>query len=89
MPLHCGAFHSATFAAQPRTEVQSARKGLRGTVPAIGRFETRITTIDAASRRGRTEERPMNLMVWLPAMFFLGLASMGLFVAFVSACERI
>jgi hypothetical protein len=31
----------------------------------------------------------MNLMVWLPAMFFLGLASMGVFVAFVAACDRI
>jgi len=31
----------------------------------------------------------MDLMVWLPAMFVLGLASMGLFVAFVDACDRI
>jgi hypothetical protein len=31
----------------------------------------------------------MNLVVWLPAMFFLGLASMALFVAFVAACDRI
>src|SRR5262245_48679523 len=31
----------------------------------------------------------MDLMVWLPAMFVLGLASMGLFVAFVEACDRI
>ena len=30
----------------------------------------------------------MNLVVWLPAMFFLGLASMALFVAFVAACDR-
>jgi hypothetical protein len=41
------------------------------------------------SRRGHTEERPMNLVVWLPAMFFLGLASMALFAAFVAACDRI
>jgi hypothetical protein len=27
--------------------------------------------------------------VWLPAMFLLGLVSMGLFIAFVTACERI
>jgi hypothetical protein len=31
----------------------------------------------------------MNLVVWLPAMFLLGLVSMGLFIAFVTACERI
>ena len=31
----------------------------------------------------------MNLFVWLPAMFFLGLCSMGLFLAFVDACDRI
>jgi hypothetical protein len=31
----------------------------------------------------------MNLVVWLPAMFVLGIASMALCLAFVSACERI
>jgi len=31
----------------------------------------------------------MNLMVWLPAMFVIGLAAMGLCLAFVIACEKI
>jgi hypothetical protein len=31
----------------------------------------------------------MNLYVWLPAMFVLGLASLGICLAFVSASERI
>jgi hypothetical protein len=31
----------------------------------------------------------MNLVVWLPAVFLLGLAGVGLCLAFVSACERI
>jgi hypothetical protein len=31
----------------------------------------------------------MNLYVWLPAMFALGLAGMGVCLAFVYACERI
>jgi hypothetical protein len=31
----------------------------------------------------------MNLVVWLPAMFVLGLVSMGLCLAFVSACDKI
>jgi hypothetical protein len=31
----------------------------------------------------------MNLIVWLPAMFLLGLAGMGLCLAFVSACDKI
>jgi len=31
----------------------------------------------------------MNLVVWLPAMFVLGLVSMGLCIAFVTACEKI
>ena len=31
----------------------------------------------------------MNLIVWLPAMFFLGLVSMGLCYAFIGACEKI
>jgi hypothetical protein len=35
------------------------------------------------------EEPLMNLVVWLPVMFALGLASMGLCLAFVAACDRI
>jgi hypothetical protein len=31
----------------------------------------------------------MNLVVWLPAMFALGLVSLGLCLAFTLACEHI
>ena len=31
----------------------------------------------------------MNLGIWLPAMFILGVASMGLCYAFLKACEKI
>ena len=31
----------------------------------------------------------MSLIVWLPAMFLLGLAGMALCLAFVSACHKI
>jgi hypothetical protein len=31
----------------------------------------------------------MNPIVWLPSMFLLGLVSMGLCIAFVTACEEI
>ena len=31
----------------------------------------------------------MSLIVWLPAMFALGVTGMGLCLAFVFACERI
>jgi hypothetical protein len=31
----------------------------------------------------------MNLYVWLPALFALGLAGLGVCLAFVTACERI
>jgi hypothetical protein len=31
----------------------------------------------------------MNLVIWLPAMFLLGLASMGLCYAFIDACAKI
>jgi hypothetical protein len=42
------------------------------------------------SRRRRIKkERGMNLVVWLPAMFALGLVSMGVCYAFVFACEDI
>jgi hypothetical protein len=31
----------------------------------------------------------MNLEVWLPAMFILGLATLAILFAFVYACERV
>jgi hypothetical protein len=31
----------------------------------------------------------MDLTVWLPALFLLGLLGMGLMLAFVAACERV
>ena len=31
----------------------------------------------------------MNLEIWLPAMFLLGLASMGACLIFINACEKI
>ena len=31
----------------------------------------------------------MDLTTWLPALFILGLMTMGLLLAFVIACERV
>ena len=31
----------------------------------------------------------MNLAVWLPALFLLGLATMGLMFAFVVGCDKV
>ena len=31
----------------------------------------------------------MDLMIWLPAMFFLGVATLGLLTAFVVACDKV
>jgi hypothetical protein len=31
----------------------------------------------------------MNLVLWLPATFLLGLATLGLMAAFAVACDRI
>ena len=31
----------------------------------------------------------MNLLIWLPAMFFLGLISMGLCYLFMKFCDKI
>jgi hypothetical protein len=31
----------------------------------------------------------MNLAIWLPAMFILGLVMMGLCLLFLKACEKI
>jgi hypothetical protein len=31
----------------------------------------------------------MNLTIWLPSMFILGLVGMGLMFAFMAACDRV
>jgi hypothetical protein len=31
----------------------------------------------------------MNLIVWLPALFLLGVATLGLLTAFVVVCDKI
>jgi hypothetical protein len=31
----------------------------------------------------------MDLTIWLPALFLLGLATLGLLFAFVRACEKV
>jgi hypothetical protein len=31
----------------------------------------------------------MNLVIWLPALFLLGVAAMGLVFAFAAGCERV
>jgi hypothetical protein len=31
----------------------------------------------------------MDLTIWLPAMFFLGLATLALLTAFVDACDKV
>ena len=31
----------------------------------------------------------MSLVIWLPAIFLLGLATLGLMFAFIKACERV
>jgi hypothetical protein len=36
-----------------------------------------------------TELFEMNLLVWLPALFLLGVAALGLVFAFAAGCERV
>jgi len=31
----------------------------------------------------------MDLTIWLPALFFLGMATLGLLVAFIPACDKV
>jgi hypothetical protein len=52
-----------------------------GTLPATGPFSLR------GAEGGR--EGDMDLVVWLPAMFLVGLVGMGLCLAFVIVCEKI
>jgi hypothetical protein len=54
-----------------------------------GQYALRASSSLQGASIGTKEEKSMNLVVWLPAMFALGLVSMGVCYAFVFACEEI
>ena len=41
------------------------------------------------SRFCATPERAMNLILWLPGLFLLGMIGMGVMFAFVAGCDRV
>src|SRR5262249_19227437 len=56
--------------------------------PDLRRPTSLGTTLSSFSQ-GTGEMDAMNLMIWIPALFLLGLATLGLMFAFVAACERV
>lgn len=53
------------------------------------RVERALNSRRGIALRQAQKEDDVNLLVWLPAMFALGLVSIGLCYAFVFACEDI
>jgi hypothetical protein len=51
----------------------------------------RRTAVAAESKRSwrDLELVEMNLLIWLPALFLVGVAAMGLVFAFAAGCERV
>ena len=70
----------------------SSRTDAADDASVVGRMSAKLfagcirTAFEGCAGR---KERSMNLVVWLPALFALGLVSMGVCYAFVSACEEI
>jgi hypothetical protein len=79
----------------------ASKSHLKATVTLIVRHCTGRASLDTWLQRGFSlgpaqkpargfeKERSMNLVVWLPAMFALGLASLGVCLVFTFACEQI
>jgi hypothetical protein len=55
----------------------------------VFRLRIAAAAFDSGVAARKVKEGPMNLFVWLPAMFVLGLASMGVCLAFTIGCEHI
>ena len=77
-----------------RASVEPPRAPRRG--PLVGRiwrgYRRNFLSADLSAARIRwacMKEASMNLFVWLPAMFVLGLVSMGVCLAFAIGCEHI
>ena len=68
--------------------LQARPQGLARALPWPIRIARQARPLRAGSI-GTKKERSMNLVVWLPAMFALGLVSLGVCYAFIFACEDI
>jgi hypothetical protein len=49
----------------------------------------RTAFLDSPDQMGSRAMEAMDLTVWLPSLFFLGLIGMGLMFAFVAGCDRV
>jgi hypothetical protein len=67
--------------------LQARRRALRGRY--VANPHCAQARLLQAGSMGTEKERSMNLVVWLPAMFALGLMSLGVCYAFIFACEVI
>jgi hypothetical protein len=67
--------------------LQARRRALRGRYR--GQSALRASSSSPGWIDGDEKDRSMNLVVWLPAMFALGLVSLGVCYAFIFACEVI
>jgi hypothetical protein len=65
----------------------AARGRCESTASVDAGIERNAPPREAGSANGT--ERSMNLVVWLPAMFALGLVSLSVCYAFIFACEDI
>jgi hypothetical protein len=52
-------------------------------------FDGTPLATERSTTKGPPLMEPFDLNVWLPAMFLLGLLTMGLMFVFVAACEKI
>jgi hypothetical protein len=67
--------------------LEARRRALRGRYRS--QSVLRASSFPPGGSMGTKKERSMNLVVWLPAMFALGLVSLGVCYAFIFACEVI
>src|SRR5262249_33782093 len=77
---------------QPATRIAHLAIPVGATTPTPGRLDLQKDRHGCCLSDPAREDfavQSMNLAVWLPALFALGLAVFGLMFAFVAACERV
>ena len=60
--------------------------------PSVARGEQHSPETEQPRQRKKdvsTRAQPMDLSIWIPAMFVLGLAALALMFAFVYACDKV
>lgn len=83
---HCGGPHEGGLSRAMR---RIADPWIRPQVAPGGRYGAFLAIVRTTWTKLKTEETSVDLTVWIPATFLLGLTTLALMSLFIDACDRV